>query len=147
MKTCCYSQVHLGSPLDPLDTRFVFGVTSVPDVASNSLADSLTVLFNTVINLKSQVLKSCWSFKLFYTHGLMTDLVLFHQISTGSFLWELIYPMAKPSGSKDKDKDTESRPVHNPAGRYIVRLFYLNRWRKVLIDDRVYLLFAGFSAV
>jgi hypothetical protein len=42
-----------------------------------------------------------------------------------TFLWENIWP------------HENGRVVYNPSGRYVVRVFYHNRWRKVTIDDKV----------
>lgn len=44
----------------------------------------------------------------------------------GSFLWELIHP-----------QDSDGKPIYNPQGKYIVRLFAQGEWRQVLIDDVV----------
>lgn len=44
----------------------------------------------------------------------------------GSFLWELIHP-----------QDSDGKPIYNPQGKYIVRLFVQGEWRQVLIDDVV----------
>ncbi len=51
----------------------------------------------------------------------------------GCFLWEQIFPSAK------------NRPAYNPSGRYMVRLFHHNRWRKVVVDDKVPVDEAGLS--
>lgn len=44
----------------------------------------------------------------------------------GAFLWESIYP-----------KGPDTRPCYNPAGRYIVRMFWAGEWRRVEVDDRL----------
>ena len=40
--------------------------------------------------------------------------------------WDCIYPKAK-----------DGIPIYNPSGKYIVKLFWLGAWRKIVIDDRV----------
>lgn len=43
-----------------------------------------------------------------------------------SLPWDNIYPKAK-----------DGLPTYNPSGKYIVKLFWLGTWRKVVVDDRI----------
>ena len=47
-------------------------------------------------------------------------------INTGDFLWENIYP-----------KGPDGLPAVNPAGKYSVRMWVMNAWRCVTVDDRI----------
>lgn len=40
--------------------------------------------------------------------------------------WDNIYPKAK-----------DGLPAYNPSGKYIVKVFWLGCWRKIVIDDRI----------
>jgi hypothetical protein len=40
--------------------------------------------------------------------------------------WDMIYPKAKDGG-----------PTYNPSGKYIVKLYWLGSWRKIVVDDRI----------
>jgi hypothetical protein len=66
--------------------------------------------------------------------SLMSALHLFHDTSkvakvSGSgeefYPWDNIYPKAK-----------DGLPAYNPSGKYMVKLFWLGAWRKIVIDDR-----------
>ncbi|GMH36176.1 hypothetical protein BSKO_04044 [Bryopsis sp. KO-2023] len=48
------------------------------------------------------------------------------QIVQGEYMWELIYP-------KDKDK----QPMKTECGKYNIKLFIMDQWRQVVIDDRI----------
>ena len=41
-------------------------------------------------------------------------------------LWELIYP-----------QDASGQPTQTASGKYHVRLFVMNEWRRVTVDDRI----------
>jgi len=41
------------------------------------------------------------------------------------FLWECIYPQV------------DGRPIYNPAGKYVLKVFQAGEWRKLVIDDRI----------
>ena len=47
-------------------------------------------------------------------------------IPKGSFLWEQIHP-----------KDKDGLPARSPSGKYHVRCFVLDKWRRVTVDDRI----------
>ena len=47
-------------------------------------------------------------------------------VDAGSLLWENIYP-----------QDDEGIPVASPNGKYLVRMWIMNAWRCVTVDDRV----------
>ncbi|GIL93290.1 hypothetical protein Vretimale_15687 [Volvox reticuliferus] len=47
-------------------------------------------------------------------------------IKPGEYLWELIYP---------KDKDGQA--VKSPTGKYKIKLFIMDSWRTVVVDDRI----------
>ena len=47
-------------------------------------------------------------------------------IPKGSFLWEQIHP-----------KDKDGLPARSLSGRYHVRCFVLDKWRRVTVDDRI----------
>ena len=47
-------------------------------------------------------------------------------VDAGSLLWENIYP-----------RDDEGIPVASPNGKYLVRMWIMNAWRCVTVDDRV----------
>ncbi len=49
-------------------------------------------------------------------------------IQPGAFLWEAIYPKTAPGSTT---------PRYNPSGRYAVRIFVNNAWRRVDVDDRI----------
>ena len=49
-------------------------------------------------------------------------------IQPGAFLWEAIYPKVEPGSTT---------PRYNPSGRYSVRLFVNNAWRRIDVDDRI----------
>eukprot|EP00798_Chlamydomonas_sp_ICE-L_P023777 gene23777-9336_t len=49
-----------------------------------------------------------------------------HTLPPGDFLWELIFP-------KEKDGSL----IKSPSGRYKVRLFIMDAWRTVTVDDRI----------
>lgn len=49
-----------------------------------------------------------------------------NKIPAGNLLWENIYP-----------KNKEGKPIHNPSGKYCVRLHIYGSWRKITIDDRL----------
>jgi hypothetical protein len=66
--------------------------------------------------------------------SLISALHLFHDTSkvakvSGSgeefYPWDNIYPKAK-----------DGLPAYNPSGKYMVKLFWLGAWRKIVIDDR-----------
>ena len=44
--------------------------------------------------------------------------------------WSLIYSLNKIGGKDHK-------PLVNPSGKYIVKLFWVGKWRKVVIDDAI----------
>ncbi len=43
-----------------------------------------------------------------------------------AFLWESIYP-----------KGPDGRPAVSPSGKYLVRVFYEGKWRRIFVDDRM----------
>nr|CAD7445160.1 unnamed protein product [Timema bartmani] len=45
--------------------------------------------------------------------------------------WHLVYSLCKAG------KGHVHRPVMNQSGKYVVRLYYLGCWRKLVVDDRV----------
>ena len=47
-------------------------------------------------------------------------------INSGDFLWENIYP-----------KGADGLPAVNPGGKYAVRMWIMNGWRCVTVDDRI----------
>lgn len=47
------------------------------------------------------------------------------QIPKGQYLFELIHPQ------------TNGAPTISPSGKYLVKLFILNTWRTVTVDDRI----------
>lgn len=72
-------------------------------------------------------------------------------VPNGLFLWELISPKTKVSFQReepvnqDGDSDPQEAPepqcmllpVLNPSGKYIVRLFIMGKWRRILVDDLI----------
>ena len=44
--------------------------------------------------------------------------------------WSLIYSMNKTGGK-------EHRPLVNPHGKYVIKLYWVGKWRKVVIDDSI----------
>jgi hypothetical protein len=40
--------------------------------------------------------------------------------------WENIYPKGK-----------DGLPVYNASGKYAIKLFWIGKWRKVFVDDKV----------
>jgi hypothetical protein len=40
--------------------------------------------------------------------------------------WDNIYPKAK-----------DGLPAYNPSGKYMIKLFWLGTWRKIVVDDRI----------
>ena len=47
--------------------------------------------------------------------------------STRPFLWEAIYPQSPAT----------RKPIYNPAGKYVVKVFLAGKWRMLEVDDRV----------
>lgn len=47
-------------------------------------------------------------------------------LKRGEFLWELIHP-----------KDKDGLPTKTLSGRYRVKLFIMDTWRSVVVDDRM----------
>ncbi|CAH8600575.1 unnamed protein product [Schistosoma mattheei] len=45
--------------------------------------------------------------------------------------WEHIYAMTKIT------KDNNNTPQYNPYGKYIVKLYWMGCWRKIIIDDSI----------
>ncbi|XP_076763331.1 androglobin-like [Xylocopa sonorina] len=45
--------------------------------------------------------------------------------------WMNVYSMSKAG------KGAQHRPVVNPNGKYIVRLYFLGAWRRIVVDDRI----------
>ena len=48
-------------------------------------------------------------------------------LSSRPFLWEAIYPQAP----------TTRKPIYNPTGKYLVKVFLAGKWRMLEVDDRV----------
>ena len=44
--------------------------------------------------------------------------------------WSLIYSLNKPGGK-------EHKPLVNPSGKYICKLFWCGKWRKIVVDDSI----------
>jgi len=44
--------------------------------------------------------------------------------------WSLVFSMNKTGGK-------EHRPLVNPNGKYVVKLYWIGKWRKVVIDDSI----------
>jgi len=44
--------------------------------------------------------------------------------------WSLIYSLNKPGGK-------EHKPLVNPSGKYICKLFWCGKWRKIVVDDAI----------
>ncbi|XP_046391489.1 uncharacterized protein LOC124159609 [Ischnura elegans] len=42
--------------------------------------------------------------------------------------WHHVYSLCKAG-------DTQHKPLINPSGKYVVRLYYLGCWRKIIVDD------------
>jgi hypothetical protein len=47
-------------------------------------------------------------------------------LKAGDYLWELVHP-----------QEREALPCRSPSGRYAVRLFLVDAWRAVVVDDSV----------
>ena len=48
------------------------------------------------------------------------------KLPTKGLLWELIYP-----------QDSSGQPVNASSGKYHVKCFVMNEWRRVTVDDRI----------
>lgn len=53
-----------------------------------------------------------------------------------NYLWRAIYP-----------KLSTGKPCYNPAGKYAIKLYFANQWRKVYVDDTIPLLANGQPAI
>ncbi len=80
-------------------------------------------------------------------HVLPSDFML-HLIAVIHFLFDQVKVVMKAAGSQLSDevalpweniypKGKDGSPMYNPSGKYIVKLYWMGAWRKIVVDDRV----------
>lgn len=111
--------------MEPYNPTLVSGCPETPAEACGSR-------YSTALRHKLQqaeMLEALQRIPPFLMSAFQSVLLLLERVQTlvpkGQYLWELIYPHAPGT----------CHPVHNPFGKYAVKLFVEGQYRKVIVDD------------
>lgn len=114
-----------GSPAPAAWVRIsqLYEKVAAPEIVTPPAADAPPSARSTFAGLQLPSASSLFGAALMAHFQLVAN--MHAHVPAGCLLWEHVFPSAK------------NRPAYNPSGRYMVRLFHHNRWRKVVVDDKV----------